>query len=185
MPFDGASFVGHRHDLSQLRHERLQSVMFASGLKPIDPAFLARHKSDQIRRNPPGWAYRHQQAVALAQVAVLLASVSLFVILLSLHQVPWGFVGGVTMFALGSSVLFFPVKGPAQWRERELDDFSALPPAIRESAERLQDRLPSVGFVVGELFQEKVKLDPYLIAEYGNARVVLGIWDGDKVIACA
>ena len=94
MPFDGASFA-----LSE--HKRLQSAMFASGLKPIDPGFLARHKTEQIRRNPASWAYRHQQAVALAQVAVLLASVSLFVILLSLHQVPWGFVAGVTMFALG------------------------------------------------------------------------------------
>ena len=178
MPFDGASF-------SVSEHKRLQSATFASGLKPIDPGFLARHKTEQIRRNPASWAYRHQQAVALAQVAVLLASVSLFVILLSLHQVPWGFVAGVTMFALGSTVLFFPVKGPAQWREREIDDFSAMPPAIRESAERLESRLPSVGFVVGELFQEKIKLDPYLVAEYGNARVILGIWDGDQVIACA
>ncbi len=185
MPFDGASFVLLRHDVSQLRRDRLQSAMCASGLKPVDVAFLAWHKAEQIRRNPAGWAYRHQQVVALAQVAVLLASVSLFVALLSLHQVPSGFVCGVTMFALGSSVLFFPVKGPAEWRERRINDFSAVPPAIREAAERLESRLPSVGFVVGELFQEKVKLDPYLVAEYGNARVVLGIWDGDKVIACA
>ena len=178
MPFDGASFT-----LSE--HKRLQSAMFASGLKPIDPGFLARHKTEQIRRNPASWAYRHQQAVALAQVAVLLASVSLFVILLSLHQVPWSFVAGVTMFASGSSVLFFPVKGPAQWSEREIDDFSAMPPPVREFAERLQSRLPSVGFVLGELFQEKIKLDPYLVAEYGNARVILGIWDGNRVIACS
>lgn len=159
--------------------------MLASRLNPIDPAFLTRHKMEQIRRNPAGWAYRHQQAVALAQVAVLLGSVSLFIMLLSLHQVPWGFVAGATMFTVGSSMLFLPAKGPAQWRERAGDDLSDMPPIIREAAERLERHLPSVRFVVGELFQERVKLDPYLIAEYGNARVVLGIWDGDEVIACA
>lgn len=178
MPFDGATFALCEKSV-------LQTAVYASGLRPIDPGFLARHKAEQILRNPASWAYRHQQAVALAQVAVLLASVGLFVIMLSAHEVPWGFVAGLAMFGLGSSALFLPVKGPALWREREAEDLSDVPAAIRLSAERLQHRLPGVGFVVGELYQEKVRLDPYLVAEYGRARVVLGIWDGDQVIACA
>jgi hypothetical protein len=178
MPFDGATFV-----LSE--QEVLESAMSASGLEPIDLYRLYRHKAEQIRRNPPGWAYRHQHAVALAQVAMLLGSVGLFVVLLSAQEIPWGFVAGLAVFGLGSSVLLVPVKGPAQWRERVVQDLRDVPPAIRESAERLRRRLPRVGFVVGELFQDRIKLDPYLIAEYGHARVVLGIWDGDEVIACA
>ncbi len=177
MPFDGASFVLPAQDI-------LQSAMCASGLKPIDPGFLDRHKVEQIRRNPAGWAYRHQQAAALVQVMAVLANVAM-VVLLSRHQVPWGFVAGVALAGMAASVLFFPVKGPARWRERAAEDLADVPPVIRECAERLRNRLPGVGFVVGELFQERIRLDPYLVAEYGNARVVLGIWDGDQVIGCA
>jgi hypothetical protein len=178
MPFDGASFALSEKNV-------LETAVYASGLRPIDPRFLSRHKADQVLRNPASWAYRHQQAVALAQVAVLLASVALFVVLLSAHEVPWGFVAALAIFGLGSSALFLPVKGPALWRERETADLSGMPALIRQSAKRLQRRLPGVGFVVGELYQEQVRLDPYLVAEYGGARVVLGIWDGDEVIACA
>jgi hypothetical protein len=178
MPFDGANFA-------LLESEGLQAAVYASGLRPVDPCFVDRHKAEQIRRHPASWAYRHQQAVALAQVAVLLASVGLFVVLLSAHEVPWGFVAGLALFGLGSSALFLPVKGPALWRERETVDLSDVPAEIRQSAEQLRDRLPGVGFVFGELYQEQVRLDPYLVAEYGAARVVLGIWDGDRIIACA
>jgi len=178
MPFDGATFVLSEQDV-------LESAMSASGLEPVDPCFLYRHKAEQIRLHPPGWAYRHQQAVALAQVAVLLASVGLFVVLLSAHLIPSGVGAGLAMFGLGSSALFLPVKGPARWRERATDDPREAPPAIREAALRLQRRLPEIRFVVGELFQDRIRLDPYLVAKYGNARVVLGIWDGHEVIACA
>ena len=178
MPFDGVNFALSAQDV-------LEAAMSASGLEPIDPCLLDRHKAEQIRRHPAGWAYRHQLAIALAQVAVLIASGGLFVGLLSAHQMAWGFASGLAMFGLGLSMLAVPVKGPARWRERAAGDLSELPPAIREAAGQLQRRLPGVAFVVGELYQERVRLDPYLVAEYGNARAVLGIWDGDKVIACA
>jgi hypothetical protein len=178
MPFDGAHFTLSAHD-------RLETAVYRSGLRPIDPGFLNRHKAEQIRRHPASWAYRHQHAVALAQVAVLLASVGAFVVLLSAHQAPWGFVAGLMMFGFGSSALFFPVKGPARWRERRVEDLAEVPAAIRERAKRLQRHLPGIDFVVGELYQERIRLDPYLVAEYGATRVVLGIWDGDNVIAGA
>jgi hypothetical protein len=178
MPFDGATLAFSAQDV-------LEQAMYASGLDPVPPGLLERHKAEQIRCHPAGWAYRHQQTIALTQVAVLLASVGLFVVMLSAHEVPWGLSGGLAMFGLASSVLFFPIKGPAEWRERTSDELRQVPPAIRESAELLRQRLPGVGFVVGELFQDRIRLDPYLVAEYGEARVVLGIWDGDQVIACA
>jgi hypothetical protein len=178
MPFDGASFALSEKNV-------LETAVYASGLRPIDPRFLSRHKAEQVLCNPASWAYRHQQVVALAQVAVLLTSVGLFVVMLSAHEAPLGFVAALATFALGSAALFLPVKGPALWRERETADLSGAPAVIRQSAKRLQRRLPGVGFVVGELYQEQVRLDPYLVAEYGGARVVLGIWDGDQVIACA
>ena len=178
MPFDGANFALSDRDV-------LKSAVYRSGLNPVDRRILDRHKAEQIRRHPASWAYRHQQVVALAQVAVLLASVGAFVVLLSVHQAPWGLVAGLAMFALGSSVLFLPVKGPARWREREVPSLWEAPAVIRERAEKLQHCHPGIGFVIGELYQEQVRLDPYLLAEYGNAQVVLGIWDGGEVIACA
>jgi hypothetical protein len=176
MPFDGANFAFSASEV-------LESAISAIGLEAIDTCVLDRHKGEQIRRNPAGWAYRHQQAVALAQVAVLLAGVGLCVFFLSMHETGWGIAGGVALFGLGSSTLFLPVRGPALWHERIVVDLHEVPVKIREPALRLQRRLPEVEFVVGELFQNRVKLDPYLIAQYSDARVVLGIWDGNEVIA--
>jgi hypothetical protein len=178
MPFDSATFRYSAQDV-------LDEAMLATGLQAVDPYLLYRHKAEQVRRHPPGWAYRHQQTVALMQVGILLASMALFVILLSTHRMPWGLLGGLAMLAAGSSWLFVPVKGPARWRERAIDDLSDLPAAIRKAAEALRQRVPRAGFVIGVLYQERVRLDPYLVAEYGSARIVLGIWDGDEIIACA
>jgi hypothetical protein len=183
MPFDGAIVKLSAVKLSN--QEVLEEALFACGREAINSCLLSRHKADQVRRHAPGWAYRHQQAVALAQIGVLLMSVGLFVTLLSAHQVQWGLVGALTMFSAGASMLFVPVKGPARWRERPLADLGDVPAPIRGVAEELQRRVPRVGFTVGELYQERVKLDPYLVAEYGGARVVLGIWDGDQIIGCA
>ena len=76
------------------------------------------------------------------------------------------------------------LRGCASCR-RALERARQMSLAIRQSAERLRRRLPGVSFVLGELYQEQVRLDPYLVAEYGAARVVLGIWDGEEVVACA
>ncbi|HLI20207.1 MAG TPA: hypothetical protein VKV32_03755 [Stellaceae bacterium] len=35
------------------------------------------------------------------------------------------------------------------------------------------------------LFGERVQLDPYLVVTYGEARLLVGIWDGDKIFLCA
>ena len=37
--------------------------------------------------------------------------------------------------------------------------------------------------VLGELLQQEVVLDPYLLLERGGERVCLGIWDGRRIIA--
>lgn len=178
MPFDGANFSLSTQDV-------LDAAMAASGLEAIDPSVLDRHMADQLRRHPASWAYRNQQPIALAQVAVLLASVGLFVGLLSSHQIAWGIAAGLLMFGFATSPLFLAVKGPAIWRERMAADLRDAPAVVRDAAARLQRRLPGVGFIEGELYQERVRLDPYLVAEYGDARVVLAIWDDGRVIACA
>ena len=56
-------------------------------------------------------------------------------------------------------------------------------PKIRQSAACLQEWLPGLSFKLGELVQDRVVLDPYLIAEYRDEWAVLGIWDGQRIIA--
>lgn len=183
MPFDGANLVVE--DLVLSPQEILESALFRGGLKPVEPCVLARHMAEQIRRHPAGWAYRHQRAVELAQVAVLVAGVVSFVGLFSADRVVWGAAAALAAFGLGVLPMLAPTKGPARWRERGVDDLREVPAEIRERALRLQRRLPEIGYAVGELYQDRVRLDPYLLAEYGEARAILGIWDGDEVIACA
>ncbi len=68
--------------------------------------------------------------------------------------------------------------------ERELT-VAKIPTAIRGVAYATKREFPPARLILGELRQDTVVLDPYLIAEYGDDRVVLGIWDGAEVIACA
>lgn len=182
MPFDGANLV-----LSA--QEVLDSVLSADGLEPIEPCVLARHMAEQVRRHPAGWVYRHQRAVESAQVAVLMAGVMSFIVLFAADRVAWGAAAALAAFALGLMPLLAPVKGPARWRERIIDDLRddlrEVPAAIRAPALLLQHRLPEASFVVGELYQDRVRLDPYLLVEYGDARAILGIWDGNRLIARA
>lgn len=178
MPFDGANFV-----LSP--RETLASALSRSGLEPVEPRLLACHMAEQVRRHPAGWAYRHQRAVELVQVAVLVAGVVSFVALFSANRVAWGAAAALAAFSFGILPMLVPAKGPARWRERIADDLDEVPMEIREGALQLQRRLPGIGFVVGELYQDRIRLDPYLVAEFGDGRVVLGIWDGDVVIARA
>lgn len=178
MPFDGASFALRAPDV-------LESAISASGLEPIDPRLVDRHKAEQIRLHPASWVYRHLQAIEFAQVAALVIGVVAFVALFSADQIGWGSAAGLVAFGLGIGPMLFPIQGPAQWRERAAGDLREVPAPIREAARILQSRVPDVRFVVGELFQDRIRLDPYLVAEYGSSRTILGIWDGNDVIACA
>jgi hypothetical protein len=148
------------------------------------PPFFLRHKALEVRRHPAGWAYRHRRAVALAQVAVLLTAIAGFLAFFSIGRIGSGGTAGIAGAVLGFAPLFVVGRGPARWRERGIADLSEGPAAIRVPALELQQRLPEVGFRIGELYQDRVRLDPYLVAEYGPARLVLGIWDGDAITAC-
>jgi hypothetical protein len=175
MPFDGANLALSAQDL-------LEAAMSASGLTLVNPGLLGKHKAEQIRQHPPGWVYRHSRSVQLVQAVALLAGAISFFLLCSADQYGWGAAAGLLTFGLAVAPLLVPVRGPAQWQERVDPDLSAVPAVVRDAALRLKDELPEVGFRLGELFQDRVNLDPYLVADYRGARVLLGIWEDERVI---
>lgn len=179
MPFDGSN-------LSPVSaHEVLKAAMSARGLRMIDPRRLDEHKVEQLRAHQPGWAYRHRVAVAAAQTILLLAGLSALAVACSAGVYGYGLIIWGAAAGLALSLTLMPVRGPARWRESANQDLQRVHPTIRQSASRLKEQLPEVDFRIGELFQDRIRLDPYLLADYRGAQTVLGIWDGETLIACA
>jgi hypothetical protein len=159
--------------------------MSASGLGMIDTRRLDEHKIDQLRAHRPGWAYRHRVALTSAQAILLLAGLTVFIGACSAGLYGYGLIASCAPLGLALSLPLIPVRGPAQWRESADPDLQRVHPVIRQRALRLKEQLPEVDFRIGELFQEHIRLDPYLLADYRGAQTVLGIWDGEVLIACA
>ena len=178
MPFDGATLVNSPRSL-------LQTAALASGLHPIDPSELERHRAEQLRKHPPGWLYQHSTAVQRFQMVLLMATPVMLALLLELDLKSLG-AGLASLFvATAMAPAFLRIKGPAEWKERLEPRLRDVPPPIRAKAVQLKREVPQVRFFVGELFQDRIKLDPYLIAEYQGEYLVLGIWDGETVISSA
>ena len=175
MPFDGRT--------AALTIPPLEAALTQSGIEPIDSRVLDAHKAEELRRHPASWFYQHRVAVQIATL-VLLIAVLVGVLALALVEHPVvGFAAAVISLGAVIAQSALPVRGPALWRERRIRDLGTIHPLVRDSARRLQQRLPGVSFALGELIQDRITLDPYLIAEYGEDRAVLGIWDGDKLMA--
>ncbi len=81
----------------------------------------------------------------------------------------------------------FRVSAGAGWEERhvapEMLTDLGVPPRIASLARDLQGEAPGSALILGELLQQEVVLDPYLLLECGGERVCLGIWDDHRIIA--
>lgn len=179
MPFDGLNLNPGS------AQEVLAAAMAASGLTIGDTRRLDEHKIEQLRAHPPGWAYRHRAALTSAQAILLLVGLTAFIAACTARVYGYGLILGAVPLGLALSLPLIPLRGPAAWRESADPDLQRVHPAIRRSALRLKEQLPEVEFRIGELFQDRVRLDPYLLADYRGAQTVLGIWDGEVLIACA
>ena len=91
-------------------------------------------------------------------------------------------VGGA-LLALMALAMLKTMRGPAHWEERSVPD--TVHPQIADAARRLHAQSPNAKFRIGELFQDRIMLDPYLLAVSGDERLLLGIWNGKTVILCA
>jgi hypothetical protein len=164
---------------------RLEAAAARLGLQLLDLELLERHKAAELQRHAPSWAYRHRTALRLAFGLAMVAGLLGFVALAA-H----GFVlasGCAAVAVLGLLVLAQAkrMRGPAHWEERPALDLAEVHPRIAESARRLRVELPEVEFRLGELFQDRILLDPYLVAVRGEERLLLGIWDGTTLLLCA
>jgi hypothetical protein len=169
MPFDGQNAA-----LITLP-DTLEAALIESAIETVEPHILDAHKAEEIRLNPAGWFYRRRVVVQITSIALLtvgtVAASALFVLV---HvELGIGLLLLTLAFAIAQSTI--RVRGSALWRERAIEDLNALHPVVREAAERLQERLPQVDFRLGELIQNRTILDPYLVAEYGDERAVLGM----------
>ncbi len=190
MPLD---VIAGKSSLSLLDFARedwsLGGAVARLGLNPISAGLLAAHREDQVRRNPPSFLYRHRWVAPLLTISSFAISVAGAAFVGTPVAAVSVILAGMVP-ALGGIVLASrKVRGEAYWVERRVTETGLInarvPQTIRESAFLLKREFPPARLILGELRQDTVVLDPYLIAEYGDDRVILGIWDGDRVIASA
>jgi len=176
MPFDG-------QNAALTIPDSLRAALIESAVETIEPLVLDAHKAQELRRHPASWFYRNRVALQIARLVLMLSVFAAVLALASVEQPVMGLVLAVVLLGAVIAQSTIPVRGPAVWQERAIKDLGAVHPAVRASARRLQERLPGVSFRLGELIQDRVTLDPYLIAEYATERAVLGIWDDDRLIS--
>ncbi len=190
MPFDSATSIAR----PIARHETLAEVLERHGIVPVAAEDLAEHKAAQVTAYGPNFWYRHQGLLVLGLLVPVVGAAVTGGIAQSFGHVspalPW-------YVSLGWMCLLLPLfttgvlrlRAGAHWEERwvlpaSLDRLS-VPPAIAGHARRLQQDAPGSALMLGELIEERAVLDPYLLLVRGTERICLGIWDGDRVIACA
>jgi hypothetical protein len=81
------------------------------------------------------------------------------------------------------------VRAGSHWEERWVPvDWLAdldVPEPIARLARDLSRKVPGASLILGELKQEYVVLDPYLLLDRDGEQVCLGIWDNNEIVAQA
>jgi hypothetical protein len=185
MPFDAL--------IAPPRPRLLAEILDERGARPVSIEVLAAHKQAQLVRFAPSFWHQHQTwlpAGLIGSVLCMALSGGLANAVLSGSLLSsW-----LSLFWLGVMTLLivfgvFRVSGGARWEERYIaaDVLVALgvPPRIASLARDLQRETVGSALILGELVQEAIVLDPYLLLEYDQERVCLGIWDGRRIIAAA
>lgn len=185
MPFDAL--------VAPVRQKPLREILADQGIEPVSLEALAAHKQAQVERFAPSFWYRHQALLPtalLGSVAGMAASGGLA------QQIgqgsPWPSVltlGWMCVIAMLIGAGVFRVRAGSHWEERWvpvgwLDDLG-VPEEIAEVARIAYRETPGSALIMGELIQEEVVLDPYLLLERDGELVCLGIWDDGQVVACA
>lgn len=166
-------------------HQRsLADTIARCGITPIPMAELRAYKAEQLTKHPASRLFPYVQ---MLRWGFLTLCVGCLVWLSKFHGGEWvwplsGLIGLLGLI-FADKVRF---KGPAYWTEYHIyDNHRSVPPDIQRLAEQVVSDLPSASIVIGILAQNRIVLDPYLVATYGDERVCLGIWDENRIIRIA
>jgi hypothetical protein len=156
-------------------------------LEPVPLEALEAHKRAQLERFAPSFWYQHQTWLPvglIGSVGCMAASGGL------VHSMaPQLSLGWLCVMTLLVVFGVFRVSAGAEWEERRVApeglDAAGVPGRIAAVARALCRETPQAALILGELKQQEVVLDPYLLLERDGERVCLGIWDGERVTAAA
>ena len=181
MPFD--ALVG-------FERRTLAEALDRLAISPVSWQLLEDHKRAQLARFAPSFWHAHQTWLPfglIGSVGCMAASGGLANRMMLGETASW--LTLAWMAVIGLLILFgvFRANPGALWEERLVSPGALrhVPPTIAAIARDLMDELPDATLILGELKQQEVVLDPYLLLEHDGGRVCLGIWDGTQIIACA
>ena len=164
------------------------------GIVPVGWNTLGAHKQAQLAAFQPSFWQRHEAWLPIAlvgSIGCMAASGGLT------HRIEAGISllsWTPTLIWLGCFALLivfgvFRVRAGASRQERvvQVEDLAALgvPEGIAGAARALHRAVDGAELILGELIQEEVVLDPYLMLVCNDQMVCLGIWDEARVIASA
>ena len=185
MPFDAL--------VAPARQTSLREILADHGVSPVPLEALAAHKQAQVESFASSFWFRHQTLLPtalLGSVAGMAASGGMA------QQIGSGSVwpsvltlGWMCVIAMLIGAGVFRVRAGSHWEERWvpvgwLDDLE-VPEPIAALARTVHGEAPGSALIMGELIQEQVVLDPYLLLERDGELVCLGIWEGGRIVACA
>ncbi len=185
MPFDAL--------VAPARLKLLSEILDEQRIRPVPLDALEAHKRAQVERFAPSFWYRHQALLPtalLGSVGAMAASGGLAQQIN--HGAAWPNLltlawMGVIALLIGAGV--FRVRAGSHWEERWvpvgwLADVG-VPEPIAAVARSVYREAPGSALILGELFQEEVVLDPYLLLERDGELVCLGIWEDGRIVAQA
>jgi len=175
MPFDAL--------LAPPRPRRLADILVDWHIAPVSLEALAEHKEAQLERFAPSFWYQHQTWLPVGLIG------SVVCMALSGGGSSWLSLFWLSVMTLLIVFGVFRVSAGARWEERpvasEMLIELGVPLGIARLARDLQVEVDGSELILGELMQEEVVLDPYLLLRCRGERVCLGIWDGRRVVTAA
>lgn len=185
MPFDAL--------VIPVRQKSLCEILADQGIKPVSLEALAAHKQAQVERFAPSFWYRHQALLPTALLGSVAGMAASGGVAQQLgNGSPWPSIltlAWMCVIAMLIGAGVFRVRAGSHWEERWvpvgwLDDLG-VPDRIATLARSVQRAAPGSALILGELIQEEVVLDPYLLVERDGEVVCLGIWEDNTIVACA
>ncbi len=163
-------------------------------LTPVSWQELTAHKQAQQQKFGPSIWFRHQAALSITlvlmapMVGLIVGAIQGFTPNSGTLSIACSFAW-MCVVAVVTGTGLVRLRAGSQWEERLVPasflGSGAVPEPIARVTRALQRHVPDAAVIVGELKREDVVLDPYLLIEYGDECVCLGIWENGQVIACA